>query len=70
MDTLDGSSNSLPEEEEEDFEDDYEWGLQKGMSLFEVSAKDDYGMHNVTNLHLLTSLTLTLPYPFRCEESI
>ena len=38
----DGSSNSVPEEEE-DGEDSTEWGLEKGMSLFEVSAKDDYG---------------------------
>lgn len=35
------SSNSVPEEEEE--EDESEWGLQKGMALFEVSAKDDTG---------------------------
>lgn len=47
MDTLDGSSNSLPEEDEDDLEDECEWGLQKGMSLFEVSAKDDYGTHIV-----------------------
>ena len=24
-------------------EDDTEWGLSKGMELFEVSAKDDFG---------------------------
>lgn len=36
-----GSSNSLPEEDEDTAED--EWGLEKGMSLFEVSAKDDTG---------------------------
>lgn len=44
MDSLDASSNSVPEEDEdEDSWDDNEWGLEKGMSLFEVSAKDDFG---------------------------
>lgn len=40
----DGSSNSnsVPEEDE-DSEDSSEWGLEKDMSLFEVSAKDDLG---------------------------
>ncbi|EJD01482.1 uncharacterized protein FOMMEDRAFT_30160 [Fomitiporia mediterranea MF3/22] len=48
VDGLDGSSNSVPEEEEEDETfDDQEWGLEKGMSLFEVSAKDDYGVKNL-----------------------
>ncbi|KAI5124804.1 hypothetical protein M0805_005436 [Coniferiporia weirii] len=47
-DGLDGSSNSLPEEEEDDDGgDDREWGLEKGMSLFEVSAKDDCGVKNL-----------------------
>ncbi|KIN95701.1 hypothetical protein M404DRAFT_301057 [Pisolithus tinctorius Marx 270] len=40
-DATETSSNSLPEDEE--FEDDQEWGLEKGMELFEVSAKDDLG---------------------------
>ncbi|TDL29752.1 ras-domain-containing protein [Rickenella mellea] len=42
----DSSSNSLPEEEEDDEDtvDDREWGLDKGMSLYEVSAKDDSGI--------------------------
>lgn len=45
VDTLDGSSNSLPEEDEEDDDsDDTEWGLERGMSLFEVSSKDDQGL--------------------------
>ncbi|KAI0750880.1 P-loop containing nucleoside triphosphate hydrolase protein [Daedaleopsis nitida] len=48
----DGSSNSLPEDEEEaDIGDDQEWGLRKGMELFEVSAKDDFGIQ-----HLFDSL--------------
>ncbi|KAH8118546.1 P-loop containing nucleoside triphosphate hydrolase protein [Phellopilus nigrolimitatus] len=47
-DGLDGSSNSVPEEDEDDDGgDDREWGLEKGMSLFEVSAKDDYGVKNL-----------------------
>lgn len=40
----DGSSNSLPEDEDEaETGEDQEWGLRKGMELFEVSAKDDLG---------------------------
>lgn len=39
----DGSSNSLPEDDEADTGEDQEWGLHKGMELFEVSAKDDFG---------------------------
>jgi hypothetical protein len=41
------NSNSLNEDDErgldEDDDDDREWGLSKGMELFEVSAKDDLG---------------------------
>jgi hypothetical protein len=43
----DGSSNSINEDEEYMDVDDAgenEWGLRKGMELFEVSAKDDSGM--------------------------
>ncbi|RPD67087.1 ras-domain-containing protein [Lentinus tigrinus ALCF2SS1-7] len=49
----DGSSHSLPEDEDEDAEhgEDQEWGLRKGMELFEVSAKDDFGIQ-----HLFDSL--------------
>ncbi|THH06801.1 hypothetical protein EW145_g3836 [Phellinidium pouzarii] len=48
MDGLDGSSNSVPEEDEiEGCEDDREWGLEKDMSLFEVSSKDDRGVKNL-----------------------
>lgn len=42
----DNSSNSI-EEAEEDNEDADEWGLSKGMELFEVSAKDDIGTPRV-----------------------
>jgi hypothetical protein len=38
----DNSSNSI-EEADEDLDDDSEWGLSKGMELFEVSAKDNIG---------------------------
>jgi hypothetical protein len=38
------SSNSLNEDDEDDpAEDGGEWGLRKGMELFEVSSKDDSG---------------------------
>jgi GTPase SAR1 family protein len=45
-DNNDNSSNSI-EEAEEDEEDDREWGLSKGMELFEVSAKDDIGTQSL-----------------------
>jgi hypothetical protein len=42
------SSNSLNEDDEDDAADDgTEWGLHKGMELFEVSAKDDYGIQSL-----------------------
>ncbi|KAL0949166.1 hypothetical protein HGRIS_009247 [Hohenbuehelia grisea] len=51
---LDTSSNSINEEDEaaiRDAEnDDQEWGLHKGMELFEVSAKDDMGQLLQTSL--------------------
>lgn len=37
------SSNSLNEDDEDPDTDDQEWGLHKGMELFEVSSKDDSG---------------------------
>jgi hypothetical protein len=40
--SVDNSSNSI-EEADEDLENDSEWGLSKGMELFEVSAKDNTG---------------------------
>jgi hypothetical protein len=42
-------SNSLNEDEDEDAldMDDQEWGLHKGMELFEVSSKDDSGIGNL-----------------------
>lgn len=40
----DNSSNSINEDDEDAGDDaDTEWGLSKGMELFEVSAKDDFG---------------------------
>lgn len=47
----DSCSESIEEEEETGAE--AEWGLQKGMELFEISAKDDTGIalrEKVTNL--------------------
>ncbi|KAJ2916464.1 hypothetical protein MD484_g3954, partial [Candolleomyces efflorescens] len=53
-DNLDNSSNSI-EEEEESPEEDWEWGLSKGMELFEVSAKDDLGIQNLFD-HLISAI--------------
>ncbi|KAH7931345.1 ras-domain-containing protein [Leucogyrophana mollusca] len=44
--TVETSSNSINEDEDGDG-DDQEWGLHKGMELFEVSAKDDFGIQNL-----------------------
>jgi len=42
------SSNSLNEDDEDVLDvDDQEWGLHKGMELFEVSSKDDIGIGNL-----------------------
>ncbi|KZT71604.1 ras-domain-containing protein [Daedalea quercina L-15889] len=44
----DGSSSGMDEEEEEtDDASEQEWGLNKGMELFEVSAKDDTGIQQL-----------------------
>jgi hypothetical protein len=44
IDSGETSSNSINEEDEDALEDESgEWGLSKGMELFEVSAKDDTG---------------------------
>ena len=42
-DNNDNSSNSIEEADEDADDDCPEWGLSKGMELFEVSAKDDIG---------------------------
>ncbi|KAG6833611.1 hypothetical protein H0H87_004238 [Tephrocybe sp. NHM501043] len=50
IDSGETSSNSINEDDEDaiDFEsEDQEWGLSKGMELFEVSAKDDMGIENL-----------------------
>lgn len=42
----DSTANGVHEEETDDEEEDQqEWGLHKGMELFEVSAKDDFGKY-------------------------
>jgi len=47
-DAVDTSSNSMNEEDEDDTgHDDEVWGLHKGMELFEVSSKDDFGIENL-----------------------
>lgn len=43
VETFETSSNSVSEEDPETPDDEQEWGLQKGMELFEVSAKDNMG---------------------------
>lgn len=50
-DTPELDSGSGAEEYDEDELDEREWGLEKGMELFEVSAKDDMGQ-SVSLLHL------------------
>lgn len=48
-DALDTEHSSLDEEEDavaEGEEEDQVWGLEKGMELFEVSAKDETGKRN------------------------
>ena len=42
-DSPDHESGSAMDEYDEDSADEREWGLEKGMELFEVSAKDDFG---------------------------
>ncbi|KAF9535007.1 P-loop containing nucleoside triphosphate hydrolase protein [Crepidotus variabilis] len=55
-DNVDNSSNSI-EEVDEDTDDDTEWGLSKGMELFEVSAKDDTGISHLFE-HLISAIIL------------
>jgi len=47
LDSGESSSNSIQEDDEnalDDRSEELEWGLSKGMELFEVSAKDDLGI--------------------------
>jgi len=47
-DVAENSSNSLNEDDEDMVADEEEeWGLHKGMELFEVSAKDNIGIQNL-----------------------
>jgi hypothetical protein len=48
------SSNSYNDDEDTLDVDDQEWGLHKGMELFEVSAKDDSGVDNLFDTLLST----------------
>ncbi|KAF9045984.1 ras-domain-containing protein [Hymenopellis radicata] len=55
-DTVESSSNSIEEDEEEDDPDnEEEWGLSKGMELFEVSAKDDLGIQSLFD-HVISAI--------------
>ncbi|KAF5370006.1 hypothetical protein D9758_001363 [Tetrapyrgos nigripes] len=51
----DNSSNSLPEDDEDEADEEQQWGLSKGMELFEVSAKDDLGIQNLFD-HLISAI--------------
>lgn len=56
LDSGETSSNSINEENEYAVEDDdLEWGLSKGMELFEVSAKDDTGIQQLFE-HLIEAI--------------
>ena len=53
------SSNSINEDDEDALDDDeQEWGLHKGMELFEVSSKDDFGQSLACLRHLYTDPNL------------
>ncbi|TFY51787.1 hypothetical protein EVG20_g10838 [Dentipellis fragilis] len=46
-DTADHDEHSFVEDEEDEEYDDREWGLEKDMELFEVSAKNDQGIEDL-----------------------
>ena len=54
--TPDHDSGSGMDEYDEDEADEREWGLEKGMELFEVSAKDDSGT------------TTLFSFPLECHD--
>ncbi|KAF8803756.1 ras-domain-containing protein [Phlegmacium glaucopus] len=54
-DNNDNSSNSIEEANEDADDECGEWGLSKGMELFEVSAKDDIGIHSLFE-HLISAI--------------
>ncbi|KAF7971042.1 hypothetical protein HWV62_22167 [Athelia sp. TMB] len=47
VETVETSSNSIDENDSETLDVDQEWGLHKGMELFEVSAKDNSGIDSL-----------------------
>ncbi|KAG5645752.1 hypothetical protein DXG03_005289 [Asterophora parasitica] len=58
IDSNETSSNSINEDDENDDNgstEEREWGLSKGMELFEVSAKDDLGIENLFT-HLISAI--------------
>ena len=58
---LDHESGSGGDDYDEDELDEREWGLEKGMELFEVSAKDDVG----TSFNPFPSIRSSIAKPFR-----
>ncbi|KAG5637316.1 hypothetical protein H0H81_005009 [Sphagnurus paluster] len=60
IDSNETSSNSINEDDEDDIggcAEEREWGLSKGMELFEVSAKDDLGIQALFE-HLISAIIL------------
>ncbi|RDB20501.1 Ras-like GTP-binding protein RYL2 [Hypsizygus marmoreus] len=55
LDSGETSSNSINEDDEDAIEDEREWGLSRGMELFEVSAKDDLGIQHLFE-HLISAI--------------
>jgi hypothetical protein len=51
------SGSSVNDDEDTLDLDDQEWGLNKGMELFEVSAKDDSGIDNLFETLISTIIT-------------
>ncbi|KAH9955551.1 P-loop containing nucleoside triphosphate hydrolase protein [Russula dissimulans] len=56
-DTLEQESGSGADEPDEDEHDEREWGLEKGMELFEVSAKDDTGITQLFDALILAIIS-------------
>jgi hypothetical protein len=66
-DAAETSSNSIDEDEDPDIEDQ-EWGLHKGMELYEVSAKDDFG--DALSIPMVDPFTQSFTYRYRCPLRI
>ncbi|KAJ7233119.1 P-loop containing nucleoside triphosphate hydrolase protein, partial [Mycena haematopus] len=55
--TTRGDDENVVEDAEGEDEDEPQWGLSRGMELFEVSAKDDLGIQNLFD-HLIAAIIL------------